>query len=107
MAAVIVSRERGFIFVHVPKVAGTSITRAYTPHACWDDLILGGSRFGRQIRRVYEKQFPLSTHTQAQGIKNVVGDQLWGECFSFGFVRDPVERVVSFYGYVESQYLRR
>lgn len=95
------------MFLHVAKTAGTSVTAAYTPHALWDDLILGGSPYGRRMRRNFEPQFGLATHTNPAKIRSVIGHDLWERCWRFAVVREPTERAVSMYAYLEDQYLRR
>lgn len=106
-ALVILSRQRGFLFLHVAKSAGTSVTAAYTPHALWDDLILGGSPYGRRLRGVVGNRFGLDTHSRPALIRSVIGDELWESSWRFAVTREPIERTVSMYAYLEQQYLKR
>ena len=41
------------------------------------------------------KRFGISKHSPASKIKSLVGDDIWGEYYTFCFVRNPYERVVS------------
>lgn len=67
-----ISREHQFIFIHVPKTGGTSIEKA---------LELGGPR--HNTARQYKELFP----------------ELWESYYSFAFVRNPWDRVLSLYLY--------
>jgi hypothetical protein len=48
----IISRSRGFIFVHVHKTADEAVTLALLPYLGPDDLVLGGTRAGN-LRNLY------------------------------------------------------
>ncbi len=81
-----VNMDRRAIFVHVPKNAGTSITKAlrqtgeYTspPYESVDHDFEMGWKDG-ESRRVIR----------------AIGEDLWNECFTFAFVRNPWDRLVS------------
>lgn len=62
----------GFIFVHINKTGGSSIERAL------------GAPF---------------QHLTALELREHLGDRRWADRFSFGFVRNPWDRVVSHYHY--------
>ena len=46
----IISNSHKFIFVHVMKTAGTSVSAALDPWLRWNDIAIGGTRFGEQIQ---------------------------------------------------------
>jgi hypothetical protein len=87
--------------VHVPKTAGTSVTAWFEPALRWNDLVLGGTEFGERIQDAYRDRFGLSKHMLARGIRNVVGECLWRDYFSFAFVRHPYPRLVSLYQWLQ------
>lgn len=97
----IVSNSRKFVFVHLPKTAGTSITHALDNTLQWNDVVCGGTEYGEGVGPHYEKRFGLWKHSTAQQIKDVIGDQVWSEYFTFGVVRDPYVRIKSLYSYAE------
>ena len=70
----IVDDKNKFIFVHVYRTGGSSIDRSF-----------GGNIKG------------LSTHTKLETIPN------WEDYFSFGFVRNPWDRMVSSYMYLTAR----
>ena len=64
-----VNHEYKNIFIHVPKTAGTSMER---------NKFVGGK-----------------AHKTAKVIKQLVGDSVWDDYFTWGFVRDPLDRILS------------
>ncbi|MEL7141277.1 MAG: sulfotransferase family 2 domain-containing protein [Cyanobacteria bacterium J06643_4] len=100
-----ISRDKQTIFVHLHKCGGTSIELALDQAMAWDDVLLGSSRYGKQIQSVYQNRFGLYKHSSASEIKAVVGDDVWNDCFTFSVVRHPIDRIVSFYAYLKTYYL--
>lgn len=97
----IISNSRKFIFVHVNKTAGTSITEALAPHLAWNDVVLGSTPIGRALNQPFRERFGLYKHSTAREIRAVVGERVWSEYRSFAVVRDPVDRARSLYGYLK------
>jgi hypothetical protein len=75
---VLVSNARKFIFIHIQKTAGSSITEALR-RAAPDARMVGGR------------------HIRARDAVRLVGRKAWGESLSFAFVRNPWDRLVSWY----------
>lgn len=77
----IVSHRARAIFVHIQKTAGSSIEAALRDH---DPE--AGSHFvgGRR-------------HVHAVELRDAVGRDVWGRYFKFAFVRNPWDRLVSWY----------
>jgi len=96
----IINNSYRFIFVHVPKAAGTSVTSALSTLTNYCDLEIGGTDFGEAIQPAYMKRFELSKHSPAAEIRTLVGAVTWSRYFTFGFVRDPFERCVSMYSFL-------
>jgi len=97
----IISNSHKFIFIHILKTAGTSITSLIEPVLSWNDLVIGGTPFGEHIQPAYRERFGLHKHFTALEIKGVVGEAVWSSYFSFTFVRHPYSRMVSFYTWLE------
>jgi hypothetical protein len=97
----IISNSRRFIFVHVMKAAGTSITRALEPGLAWNDLVLGGTELGERLQEPYRARYGLHKHSRAAEIREVVGSERWEEYLTFAVVRHPYARAVSLYTFAE------
>jgi len=97
----IINNSFKFIFVHVPKAAGTSLTSVLSPYTNYCDLEIGGTHFGEQIQPAYKKRFGLTKHSTASEIHSVVGAVTWSQYFSFAFVRNPFSRCLSTYHFLK------
>lgn len=95
----IVSHSRRFVFCHVPKAAGESITEALDPHLGWDDIVLGPP-VGDVFTQRYRQRFGLGKHSSAPEIRAVIGEEIWRRYLTFAVVRDPVDRMASLYAYL-------
>jgi hypothetical protein len=71
----------GCIYIHIPKTAGTSIRNAL-------------AQLPNPIRRRYPR---LRKHARAFEYRAAVGESLWQQYFSFAFVRNPFDLMVSSY----------
>ncbi len=92
----IVSFDRKFIFVHVPKCGGSSIESEWRRHMRPNDIVTGysGEAPSREERRIrIAKHQSLSHLTQTLG-GNVIGS--WLSCV---LVRNPLSVVESYYRY--------
>lgn len=71
------------IFIHVPKTGGMAIEETHI----FDDAryIVGG---------------PVSGHVAAAAIRDRLGPAAWNEFFTFGFVRNPLDRFASAFTYL-------
>lgn len=97
----IISNTKNYIFIHIPKCAGTSVTRSLAPHCGWKDQILGSTEFGAGIESAYKKKFGLEKHSTVRDVISTIGEEVWSEYFTFTFVRNPFSRIVSWYTYAE------
>ncbi len=95
------SLERPVLFLHIAKTAGTSIVHffrqrlpdgAVCSHGDFLQYPAGRIQFREQLLR---HQF-ISGHFGFRDVADLVDD-----CYSFTFLRDPVERVLSFYNFCQ------
>ena len=96
----IVNNSRKFIFVHVPKAAGTSVTRELSRYTTFRDLEVGGSRYGEKLQDMYAARFDLRKHSPARTIAAKAGEAAWKEFFVFAFVRCPFARAYSLFRFL-------
>ena len=99
------SNSRKFIFIHITKAAGTSITYALEKSLGWNDLVIGSTPFGAELQKYYLERFNLQKHSKAVEVRQLIGNDLWEGYFTFTFTRHPYTRVLSLYTYIENQVL--
>lgn len=80
----LISKKKQFIFVHVQKTAGISLQQVLTSHA--PDARLWHGRHGHASSGLAE-----------------IGRKRWERYFSFGFVRNPWDRLVSHYSMIRDK----
>jgi hypothetical protein len=97
----IVNNTFKFIFVHVPKAAGSSVTAYLSRLSRYCDLEVGATFLGEAVQAEYIRRFGLAKHSSAMEIRDVVGDEVWKGYFTFGFVRNPYERAFSIFNFMK------
>ncbi|MDP7009149.1 MAG: sulfotransferase family 2 domain-containing protein [Phycisphaerales bacterium] len=104
------SKKHKFIFIHIPKVAGQSVTNALMPHAAmsWQRFLAPIVPFRYQLK-LYTKvrkytgltcsPQPFLDHVKADEVVHQLGQDVFQEFFSFAFVRNPWAWALSRYTY--------
>lgn len=90
----LVSDDRGFVFIYVQKVAGTSITAALRPHAnaMYRSKLYSFLRaFG--LSHDY-RRYRFRTHASLRDVQRKMPASLFDSYFKFAFVRNPCDRLV-------------
>lgn len=97
----IVNHTHKFIFVHVPKSAGTSVTELFSQYSSYRDLEVGGTQLGEALQNEFKKRFGLTKHATASEIRSIIGAELWDSYYSFGIVRNPYARAQSTFHFMK------
>lgn len=102
-----ISPGRKIIFAHIPKTGGTSLALALEARAMKDDLMLGDTPKAVKRRSKWKAlpaaQGRLWKHSTLADIAGAVPQSLIEECFCFTLVRNPWDRIVSYYHWLRAQ----
>jgi len=98
----LISHKKKFIFIHIHKNAGTSITTALLPFAAnsrWQYYV------DRIMKRINISLFdtgtqPFQPHIKASELISKIGKETFQSFFSFAIVRNPWDWQVSLYKYI-------
>jgi hypothetical protein len=102
----IVSYGRSYVYVHIPKTGGTSLSLALEQRAKRDDLLIGDTpKAKRRKRRLegVETRGRLWKHATLADIDGLMDEAVLQQMFVFTMVRNPWDRVVSYYHWLRSQ----
>jgi hypothetical protein len=100
----IISYSHRFIFIHIPRTAGTSIQTALAPYAhCverhWMNraLELVGIRVNHFAPHPWKR---FRGHVTAAQLRSHLPSEVFEDLFKFAFVRNPWDLMVSYYHYL-------
>lgn len=102
----ILSRGRRFIFVHAPKTGGTSLALALEARAMADDILLGDTpKATRRRNRVKDVAASgrLWKHSMLTDLYGLVTQAEIEDFFVVTLVRNPWDRMVSYYHWLRAQ----
>jgi len=102
----ILSRGRRFIFVHIPKTGGTALTLALEARAKADDILIGDTPKARARKgrlAGVKASGRLWKHSTLADIAGLASDEEVASFFTLTLVRNPWDRMVSYYHWLRVQ----
>lgn len=102
----ILSRQRGYVFVHIPKTGGTALTLALEARAAKDDIIIGDTPKAR-ARKGRLAALPargrLWKHSTLADLDGLLSPDDLDHLFLVTLIRNPWDRMVSYYHWLRGQ----
>lgn len=102
----ILSRGRKYLFIHAPKTGGTSMALALEARAMKDDIMLGDTpKAVKRRKRLADVQTAgrLWKHATLADLDGLMQPEEIEELFIFTMVRNPWDRLVSYYHWLRAQ----
>jgi len=99
----IISQGRSYIFVHIPKTGGTALATALETRAMRDDILIGDTPKAQRRKarlKTIKTKGRLWKHSKLSDISDAVDAT---GMFTFTLVRNPWDRMVSYYTWLRAQ----
>lgn len=100
----IINNTHQFVFIHIPRTGGTSISHMLSAYSRWNDIELGATDLGHVVSPIYHKRYGIAKHSTYEELYHCIGKTKFDGYFKFAFVRHPVERAISTFKILKYQW---
>jgi hypothetical protein len=95
--ALMISFQKRFLFVHVPKTGGNSIQSVLRDYSEDELVALRGEQDGVERFGLRNPNYKIKKHSTLAEYREALGNEQFGSLYKFTCVRNPWDRMVSYY----------